>query len=199
MGRWLPILVLAAVLSAGCGSATASPTVAPAGTPAAGSTPGASPALEPAATFPPTPTPSLTEAPTPTPVPTPWPTGTVGALAFVHGYEDALIAGHYADAWAMLGPEWQAAWSSESAYQADRSAWMKSSGTQYTATANPPNMMSLAEWVGSMQWPAAKPAIDMAKAVLVEVDWVKVSGDNAGFEMWVVNPTPKGWELFEVR
>jgi hypothetical protein len=167
--------------------------------PAAGSAPVASPTLQPTATLAQAPTPSPTATPAPTPLPAPWPTGVVGALAFVHAYEDALLAGRYADAWAMLGPEWQAAWNSESAYEADRSAWMKSAGSKYTATANPPNMRSLADWLSSMQWPAAKPTIDMAKAVLVEVDWAKLSGDNADFEMWVVNPVPKGWELFEVH
>jgi hypothetical protein len=199
MSRVLPLLILVAVLSAGCGSATASPTIAPTGTPAAGSAPVASPTVAPTVTLAPTPTPSPTAAPTPTPLPTPWPTGVVGALAFVHAYEDALIAGRYAEAWAMLGPEWQAAWSSESAYETDRATWIKSAGPKYTATANPKNMMSLADWVSSMQWPAGKPSIDMVKAVLVEVDWAKLAGDNAGFEMWVVNPVPKGWELFEVR
>jgi len=39
----------------------------------------------------------------------------------------------------------------------------------------------------------------MGHAVLVEVDWTKLAGNNAGWEVWVVNPIPGGWQLFEVR
>jgi hypothetical protein len=102
-------------------------------------------------------------------------------------------------AWAMLGPEWQAAWPSFSAYATDRAGWIKSAGPKYTAVANPPKILSLADWLSSMTWPKATPTIDMAHAVLVEVDWTKLAGNNAGWEVWVVNPIPGGWQLFEVR
>jgi hypothetical protein len=99
----------------------------------------------------------------------------------------------------MLGPEWQSAWPSLSAYTTDRATWMKSAGPKYTTIANPPKIMSLADWLSGMTWPKATPTIDMAHAVLVEVDWTKLAGNNAGWEVWVVNPIPGGWQLFEVR
>jgi len=41
--------------------------------------------------------------------------------------------------------------------------------------------------------------VDKAKAVLVQVNWAALAKNNAGWEMWVVNPTATGWELYEVR
>ena len=79
------------------------------------------------------------------------------------------------------------------------SGWIKSAGPKYTAVANPQKILSLADWLSSMTWPKATPTIDMAHAVLVEVDWTKLAGNNAGLEVWVVNPIPGGWKLFEVR
>jgi hypothetical protein len=114
-------------------------------------------------------------------------------------YEDALIAGQYATAWAMLGPEWQASYGSLSAFTTSVQELRNGEGTAYTLAANPSTIMSLADWLSSMQWPAATPVIDVAHAVLVEVDWTKLKGNNAGWEVWVVNPVPGGWELFEVR
>jgi hypothetical protein len=189
MRRSLVIALAAALLVAACTPATASPTPGPTATPTATAAPTATA----------TPAPTPTPVPTAIPTPTPFPTGTVGALAFVHAYEDALVAGQYPKAWAMLGPEWQAAWPSESAYATDRAVWITAAGPKYTTAANPPTIMSLADWLSAMTWPGATPTIDKTHAVLVEVDWTKLAGNNAGWEVWVVNPIPGGWELFEVR
>jgi hypothetical protein len=197
MRRSALALLMSSLLVAACTATTATPTPQP--TPTATPTPAPTAVPTPPPTPTPTPAPTPTPTPTPAPTPTPFPTGVVGADAFVHAYEDALIAGQYATAWAMLGPEWQANWASESAYATDRAQWIASAGPKYTTVDNPSDQMPLSGWLSSMQWPAATPTIDTAHAVLVEVDWTKLAGNNAGFEIWVVNPTASGWELFEVR
>ena len=69
---------------------------------------------------------------------------------------------------------------------------------KYTAVANPTDVMSLTDWIAGMPTAEQKP-IDAAHAVLVEVTWTKLAGNNAGWEIWVVNPVPGGWELYEAR
>lgn len=178
--------LMTAILVAACSStaATPTPTAIPTPTPTAVPTP----------TIAPTPTQPAT--PTPLATPTPFPTGIPGALAVVRAYEDALIAGNYAGAWALLGAGAQAGWGSLSAYTSERTAFMKSAGTVYTATANPSGTMSLTDWLAGTPFAGS---IDTAHAVLVEVDWAALSGNNAGMEMWVANPVPGGWQLYEVR
>lgn len=119
-------------------------------------------------------------------------------MAFVHAYEDALIAGRYPAAWAMLGTQDQATRGTLTGYTSERSAYMKSAGSKYTAVANPTDVMSLTDWIAGMPTAEQKP-IDAARAVLVEVTWTKLAGNNAGWEIWVVNPVPGGWELYEAR
>jgi hypothetical protein len=115
-------------------------------------------------------------------------------------YEDALLDGQFAQAWSMVGPESQACWTTLETYREERSLFLKSSGTQYIMDVNPSNEAPLADWVGmGFQCSAAKPSIDMANAVLIRVTWKKLANNNAGWEMWVVNPAPGGWILYEVR
>jgi len=91
------ILVVAAI--AACQSAA--PTPSPSPTPAPTATPSPTPLPTPS----PTPTATPTASPTinPNATPTPVPTGAPGAYATVQNYENALIAGDFATAWAMLG------------------------------------------------------------------------------------------------
>jgi hypothetical protein len=180
---------------AGCG---------PASTPAAS---GASPASSGSASPPPTSAPSasatstLAATPTATPAPTPtaWPTGIPGALAYVKAYEDAIVAGDCKTAWNMLDAVWQANWTDEGAFDTACSQQVASTGETFFLTANPSNMMGLADWLSGMAYPGPTPTVDMAHAVLVEVDWTKLQGNNAGWDMWVANPVPGGWEIFQVR
>jgi hypothetical protein len=192
----------AAVLVAACQGAGSSPSpLAVAGTPSANQATVGAPA--PSATASPTPiqTTSSSAAParppaTPSPTPRPYPTGTAGAVAFVHAYEDRLIGGQYRQAWTMLGPGWQTYLGTMSDYSADRKAFMRYAGKRYTVEANPVPTKSLADWLNGAYY---TPLIDTAHAVLVKVSWNALWYDTSGWEMWVVNPTPNGWELYEVR
>jgi hypothetical protein len=119
-----------------------------------------------------------------------------GALAFVKAYEDALVAGDYEKAWSMLAPDGTAGWGSLAGYKTERQAYMASAGKNYTAVANPPGTLTLSEWLQGMDFAAS---VDLNDAVLVKVTWTALEHNNAGWEMWVVNPVPGGWALYEVR
>jgi hypothetical protein len=177
--------IVTAFLLAGCGP-TATPTIAPTASPIVTTAPTATP--------PPTPTTAPTSLVTA--APTPFPTGIPGALDFVRAYEDALIAGKYSQAWTMLGAGSQAGWGTLPAYTSERTAFMKSAGKAYTLTANPSGSLSLTEWLSGTTF---GPSIDKVNCVLVKVDWTALAKNNAGWEMWVVNPIPGGWQLYEVR
>ena len=194
MRRFLLTATAAALLVAACSSGTASPTPAPTATPAPTPASTVAPTVAVAAT--PTPAPTATPAPTPTPAPTKFTTGVPGALAFVKLYEDALVAGQYPQAWAMLAPGMQKALTSITAYTSERKAYLASAGKAYTEEANPPSSMSMSDWLLGTTF---TPSIDQPNAVLVQVTWTALAKNNAGWEMWLVNPTATGWELYEVR
>jgi hypothetical protein len=140
-------------------------------------------------------TPTAIPTPTDTPTASPFPTGVPGALAFLKAYEDLLIAGNYSKAYLMIGPG-GGAWGTYANFEAERKIYMKSAGSKYTAVANPSGTLTLADWISGTPF-AGK--IDKTNAVLVKVEWTALKGNNAGWEMWVVNPIPGGWELYEVR
>ena len=191
MRRFPYFLIAGSLIVAACGSsgATSGPTAAQQTTLVT-----ATPA--PTATIA-APTPSPTPALSPTP--TAWPTGTPGALAYMKAYEDDIVAGNCSTAWTMLDAVWQANWKSEADFTTSCNAQPDSDGTAYTLTANPSNTMGLADWLSGMAYPGPTPSVDMAHAVLVEVDWTKLQGNNAGWDMWVCNPVSGGWEIFQVR
>ena len=194
MRRFLMTAAAAALLVAACSSGTASPTPAPTATPAPTPASTVAPTVAVAAT--PTPAPTATPAPTPTPAPTKFTTGVPGALAFVKLYEDALVAGQYQQAWAMLAPGMQKTLTSITAYTSERKAYLASAGKAYTEEANPPSSMSMSDWLLGTTF---TPSVDQPNAVLVQVTWTALAKNNAGWEMWLVNPTATGWELYEVR
>jgi hypothetical protein len=180
------------LLAAGCQSAASTlPALSPA--PVASPSPSASPSAAPTAL----PAPTATPSPTQTATPTPLPTGVPGALAFVQAYEDALLTGNFDQAWSMIAPGSMAGATLDS-YTAERTAFLQTSGKGYAVVANPPDSMPLAGWLNGQPFAAQ---IDQAHAVLVKVTWTALADNNAGWEMWVVNPVSggAGWELYEVR
>jgi hypothetical protein len=180
------------LLLAGCQSAASTlPALSPAPVPSP--SPSVSSSVPPTALPAPTPTP----APTQTATPTPLPTGLPGALAFVQAYEGALLTGNFEQAWSMIAPGSMPGVTLAS-YTAERTAFLQSSGKGYAVVANPPDSMTLAEWLKGQPFAAQ---IDQAHAVLVKVTWTALADNNAGWEMWVVNPVKggDGWELYEVR
>ncbi len=194
MRRLAMAAIAAAILAAACSLGSTSPTLVPTATPTATAESSAAPS--PTETPNPTPTPEPSATATPVATPTAFPTGAPGALAFVHIYEDALVGGDYAKAWSMIGPNGKLGWGSIDGYELERQPFMKSAGTAYTAVANPSGTLSLADWLNGTPFAAS---IDTAHAVLVQVNWTALASNNAGWEMWVANPIPSGWELYQVR
>ena len=59
---------------------------------------------------------------------------------------------------------------------------------------SPPDVAPLSNWLAK-PWGAS---ID-AHALLVEVDYPALAGNNAGYDVYIVNPTPTGLEIYDVR
>ena len=114
----------------------------------------------------------------------------------MHAYEDALIAGDYAKSWPMLAPDGTGGWGTLVAYTSERKAYLASAGKAYTVEANPSGTLSLADWLSGEPFAAS---VDKAHAVLVRVTWTALPNNNAGWEMWVVNPISGGWALYEAQ
>lgn len=178
----LVVLVLAAVVS-GCWSVT--PTRTP--------TPSPSPTPTPVPTASPTPSPTPVHTPTidPFATPTPLPTGGPGAFYFVKKYEDYLLSFNIYGAWALLSQPTQARWGSVTKFETDRIAFVKKYGTEYQEELNPPNTLSISQWIEGRGW-----KIDVPNAHLVSVKWTAFSDPYKGWEIWIVNPTPTGWALY---
>jgi hypothetical protein len=193
MKRITMAAVAVCLIASACNSSTASPSITP--DPAATATPTISPATpSPTATAGPSDSPTAT--PTPAVTSSPLPTGVAGALEFMQQYENSLVGTHYDKAWSMLAPGYQALVGPESKYVNDQAEFMESAGKGYNVVANPADVAALAEWLKNQPFASA---IDRAHAVVVEVTWSALATANRPAQVWIVNPTPSGWELYEVR
>lgn len=189
MGRSVLACLLTLVVMAGsvvgCG-ATATPSPKPTPTPTATPLPT------------PSPTPEITPSPSPTVdpnlTPTPMPTGGPGAFAVVKAYEDDLLAGDFARAWARIGKTSQAHWGSFSGFQTDRTKFLATSGTAFQEELDPTNTLTIPQWLEGHNFP-----VDLTKAHLVSIHWTSLADPNAGWEIWILSPVKTGWAMFLVR
>jgi hypothetical protein len=55
--------------------------------------------------------------------------------------------------------------------------------------------LSIDDWLPASQ----EPNLDRAHAVLVQVDYPALSGNNAGYEIYVVGPVGSSWYIWPVR
>lgn len=113
----------------------------------------------------------------------------------VDRYTAALVRGDYPAAWAMLGPEAQTHWGSLANYTYDRSAYFKSVAGRYTIQVWPTGVAPITTWL-SVTYGAT---IDLRHAVLVEVAYPALVNNNAGYNLYIVNPGVTGLEIFDVR
>jgi hypothetical protein len=96
----------------------------------------------------------------------------------------------------MLAASSRAHWGSLATYTYDRSAYFKSVAGRYTVnTPAPGSMAPITDWAATMYGPP----LDLAHAVLVEVDYPNLAGNNAGFNLYVVQPGADGLDIFDVR
>ena len=162
--------------------------------PAVGASPSA--AASPVATA------SPTALPTSSPSSQPSPTSsaqsvvsTASASALADEYTKDLVHGDYAAAWALLAPDGPTRAVSFADWSAERSQFFKSVAGRYTVHVPPAaGTAPLASWLAA-PWGAS---IDQAHALLVEVDYPAI-GSNAGYDLYIVNPSPSGLELYDVR
>jgi len=133
-------------------------------------------------------TPSLTG-----PSQTPAPAEVDAARDAMDAYLAALVRGDYAAAYAMLAPEAQAAHSLAD-FTNDSSAFFQSVGGRYTITVWPSDVGPITSWL-----PPTGVSIDLAHAVLIEVDYPALAGNNAGWELYIVSPGADGLEILGVR
>ena len=117
------------------------------------------------------------------------------ARAAIDTYTADLVRGDYAAAWAMLGPEAQAHKGTLAGYSSERSAFFRNLGGRYTIVVSPTDVTPIASWLaGTYGAP-----IDLAHAVLVEVDYPALAGNNAGYDLFIVNPAAGGLKIYDVR
>ncbi len=197
-------VVLAAVASRVPGSVggpvaseTATPTaeVTASATPVddAHSGPWPTPPIEPSASASETASPSLSSQETPSAE------DTQAARDFLDRYLANLVAGRYADAYAMLAPS-MASQGSLATFTRNQTEWFHANGGRYTITAWPKGVIPIADWIAPNASPYDMTSIDLRHAVLLEVDYPALAGNNAGWEMYIVNRTASGsLEIYQVR
>jgi hypothetical protein len=147
----------------------------------------------------PTPIPTVTAAPTATvtttpATPSPSPSALPDANGLLRSYLDAINDGNYAAAYAMLAPNAQQGIGTLAAFTSERTAFHESSGDAYTIT-TPTDALPLDEWLPVSQ----EPNLDRAYAVILEVDYPALAGNNAGYEIYVVGPVNGEMRIWPVR
>ena len=115
------------------------------------------------------------------------------ATALLGSYVKALIAGQWQTAFDMLAPTSPTAQTGITDYSSERAAYFASVAGQFTMGA--PTQPS--------DWTTYAPLIDgadLSRASLIEVDYPALSGNNAGYELFVVAPDASGdWKIWPVR
>ncbi len=119
------------------------------------------------------------------------------AAETVRQYTQALVDGDYPAAWALLAPQARAQSGSMAQFSDERAAFFVSVAGRFKVVVSPPDVAPLTDWLSATDGAT----IDLGRAVLVEVDYPALAGNNAGYELYIVNPaaTDAGWELFNVR
>jgi hypothetical protein len=114
--------------------------------------------------------------------------------ALIDSYEAALVAGKWQTAFDMLAPGSPTRGTALADYASERAAYYTSVAGRYTIGAPTRNVPD---------WTTYAPLIDgadVSRAYLVEVDYPALSGNNAGYEQFVVGPDASGkWWIWPVR
>ena len=143
--------------------------------------------------------PSSSEGPQPTPVTSPQPSpsaspsDSVVATDLVDRYEAALIAGRWQTAFDLLAPTSLTHEAGFGEFSTERAAFFQSVKGRYAIGAPAP----------ASDWATFGPLVngaDRSRAWLIEVDYPALSGNNAGYEQFVVAPDSGGtWRIWPVR
>jgi hypothetical protein len=134
---------------------------------------------EPTATSLKTPSPSMTDA--------------EAATDLVNRYEKALVAQDWPTAFDLLAPSSPTRQTGLDAFSSERAAYFASVGGEYVV-GDPAQVTD---------WATYSPLVvgaDHSHASLIEVDYPALSGNNAGYEQFVVAPDASGtWRIWPVR
>jgi hypothetical protein len=137
------------------------------------------------------PTPMATSQPS---MATSQPSDAARATALLERYEAALVAGKWQTAFDTLAPASPTRDVGIAAYAAERAAYYVSVAGRYTIGAPTQQVPD---------WTTYTPLIhgaDLSRAYLIEVDYPAMSGNNAGYEQFVVAPDSTGtWWIWPVR
>jgi hypothetical protein len=129
-----------------------------------------------------------------TPAPSTQPSDLERATTLIDDYEAALVASRWQAAFDLLAPTSPTHATGLSAYSAERAPFFQSVAGRYTIgqpTRDVPDWTTYAPLIEGA---------DTSRAYLIEVDYPALSGNNAGFEQFVVGPDAAGtWRIWPVR
>jgi len=127
--------------------------------------------------------------------PTPSASAASAASSIVDAYTSDLVKKDYAAAWALLAADGPSRTQSFADWSAERGQFFVKVAGRYTIVVSPTDVAPLTSWLAN-PWGAS---IDTAHALLVEVDYPSLAGNNAGYDLYIVNPTARGLEIYDVR
>ena len=135
-------------------------------------------------------------APTPSsPAPSPSvsPNDRLTATDLVDRYETALVAGKWQTAFDLLAPTSLTREAGLDAFAAERAQYFVSVDGQWVIG----SISNATDWES---WGPTVAGAERSRAYLVEVDYPALSGNNAGYEQFVVAPDAGGtWRIWPVR
>ncbi|HEY7827929.1 MAG TPA: hypothetical protein VIB99_06825 [Candidatus Limnocylindrales bacterium] len=183
------LIVALALRGAGPGPQPSQPAIG--ASPSVGASPSSVPSPSPVGSAGPGPSASNSASPSASPPSTAF----ANAAVVVDEYTKDLVDGNYAAAWAMLAPDGPSRAQTFASWSAERAQFFRSVAGRYTVTQPPTGTAPLASWLAN-PWSSS---IDQANAVLVEVDYPALGGNNAGYDVYIVNPTSTGYAIYDVR
>jgi hypothetical protein len=123
----------------------------------------------------------------------PSPADVAAAREAVDTYTAKLKAGDTSGAWQMLAPKEQLKYASTAQYASERYAFFQGVKS-YTVTPDPKDVNPIRAWLAGTNGAT----INLAHAVLVEVRYKGVT-PPADWDLYIVNPTANGLEIYSVR
>ena len=149
-----------------------------------------------------TPAPSVSPAPRPSPSVagsgasgSPTPADVAAARQAIDTYTAKLKAGDTTGAWQMLAEREQLKYASAAQWAVERSQFFQGVKS-YTVTPNPKDVNPIRAWLTGTNGAT----IDLGHAVLVEVHYdFGRAATPADWDLYIVNPTAGGLEIFSVR
>jgi hypothetical protein len=115
------------------------------------------------------------------------------AAALVDQYTADLVHGRYAAAWGLLDPWSQHFYRSIAAYTVDQRGYFHSIAGRYVVVPNATGIGPITNWL-----PIDGPTVDLNRAVLVRVDYPKITLANQ-WSAYIVARDASRLRLLEVR